>query len=260
MVGGEQGGDAGFVQRAAGRRAPVVDGDGDVEQQGVETGEVEVDDAADAHAAVGFGVPQHVVAEQVGVDRSAGQRGELDRGLAGDLGVEQGLLVGGQEGTHDLGRGRAPGGAARVVLATAVGLAGQVQAGEHGADLLAVGQAGGHLGAAGQAHHEGGRAILQGAEVFVVAVGDRAGDRQAVAREVRHQVQVVGQLGARHAFEQRQHIAAERGGDEEVAVLHAGRDALELDQAADGVVLEPVGEHGFGDGGEDGHAGSGMGR
>ena len=43
----------------------------------------------------------------------------------------------------------------------------------------------------------------------------------------------------------RQHVAAERGGDEKVAVLHAGRDALEFHQATDGVVLEPVGEHGF---------------
>ena len=182
---------------------------------------------------------------------------QIPRFQIGKLGVEQGLLVGGQEGAHLLRGGGAPGGAARVLLAAAVGLAGQVQAGEHGADLLAVRQAGGHLGAARQPHHQRGGALLQGAEVFVVAVGDRTRYRQAMAREVGHQVQLIGQLGARDAFEEREHVAPERGGDEEVAVLDAGRDALEFHQAADGVVLEPVGEHGFGNGGEDGHADSG---
>ena len=68
-----------------------------------------------------------------------------------------------------------------------------------------------------------------------------------------HQVKVEGQLGTGHRFEQGQHVAAEAGRDEEVAVLHAGRDALQGIQAADGVVPQPGGEVGVGDGGKDGH-------
>ena len=69
-----------------------------------------------------------------------------------------------------------------------------------------------------------------------------------------HQVEVERQFGAVHGFEQREHVAAKGGGDEEVAVLHARGNATQLDRAADGVVAQPLLQRFVGDGGEDGHA------
>ena len=66
------------VVECAGRvvDAPVVAGDREVEHEGVDAGEVEVDDPANRRA-----VEQHVVAEQVGMDRARGQRaGGVARG------------------------------------------------------------------------------------------------------------------------------------------------------------------------------------
>ena len=80
------------------------------------------------------------------------------------------------------------------------------------------------------------------AEERVREVGDRRRAGNAVAREVRHQVEVEGQLRRRQPLEQRQDVAAVRGGDEVVGVLDPGRDALQLDERADRVALQPVGE------------------
>jgi hypothetical protein len=97
----------------------------------------------------------------------------------------------------------------------------------------------GEVRRARQAGHDGGGLPVQRAEVLVAAVRDRRGAGNAVPREVRHEVQVEGQLGRGEALEQRQDKAPVRGGDEVVGVLDPGGDALQLDERADRVALQP---------------------
>ena len=186
---------------------------------------------------------------RVGARSGGGAGAELE----GELGVQLGLFVGGQVGSHAGSAILPPAGVAGIGLLATEGHAGQMESGEHGADARAVGHVGRHFGSAGQPGDQHRRLAREAAEVFVVAVGDGRRDRQAVARQMGHQVKVEGQLGTGHRFEQGQHVAAEAGRDEKVAVLHAGRDALQGIQAADGVVPQPGGEVGVGDGGKDGH-------
>ena len=69
--------------------APVVDGDGEVVGKEVGRREAEVDDAGDAAVA-----KQHVVAEEVAVDRAFGQLAAAEPGLELEFRVEQRDLVG----------------------------------------------------------------------------------------------------------------------------------------------------------------------
>ena len=66
-VGGEQGRGPGGVEAAVGPPRPVVQGDGQIQQQPVDAGAVEVD-----HRAQPFTLEQRIVAEQVGVNDSPG--------------------------------------------------------------------------------------------------------------------------------------------------------------------------------------------
>jgi hypothetical protein len=62
---------------------------------------------------------------------------------------------------------------------------------------------------------------------------------------VRHQVEVEVQLVRRQALEQREDVAALRGGDEIIGVLDPGLDRLAADQLPDRVIPEPVAELSF---------------
>jgi hypothetical protein len=66
---------------------------------------------------------------------------------------------------------------------------------------------------------------------------------------VGHQVEVEGQLVRRQALEQREDVAALRGGDEVIGVLDAGLDGLAADKLADRIIPQPVAELSFRDGG-----------
>ena len=66
----------------------------------------------------------------------------------------------------------------------------------------------------------------QQADKAVAAVGHRRQADHAVARQVAHQVQIVGQLFQLERFKQGQHIAALRGGDKVIGVGDAGSDAF----------------------------------
>ena len=57
--------------------------------------------------------------------------------------------------------------------------------------------------------------------------------------EMRGEVEEKRQLRARRGLDQRQHVAPQRGGDEKIAVLHTGADALKGDQLPDRVILQP---------------------
>ena len=89
VVGGDEGDGALFDQAAAFQvGAPVVEADGDVEQEGVDAGEIEVEEAGELVA-----FEHHVVAEQVGVDGAARQCRIGGRGtqllLEGELALDQ---------------------------------------------------------------------------------------------------------------------------------------------------------------------------
>ena len=89
LVGVQQGAGTRRVVGARGQvDAPVVQAHGQVEQPGVHTGKVEVEEAREL-----FALEHHVVAEQVGVHRAAWQRGVAAAGghmvLVGQLGAQQ---------------------------------------------------------------------------------------------------------------------------------------------------------------------------
>ena len=94
---------------------------------------------------------------------------------------------------------------------------------------------------------------LSSPEQLVLQVGDRFRAGQAVAGKMRHQVQIERQFLAGELLEQGQHEPAVAGGDEIVGVLDAGKNALQVGQHADRVILEPGRELLGRDGGEDGH-------
>ena len=152
----------------------------------------------------------------------------------------------------DFLRGHAPPlRAARVLEVGAVGARGEMHAREQRAELGAGGRVRALDRGAGKARDERGRLAFQALQVAVGEVGDRRRAGNAVAREVRHQVEVERQLLRRQALEQGQHVAALGRGDEVVAVLDARLDRLAGDQAPDRVVGEPRRQLGFGDVGID---------
>ena len=102
--------------------APVVDGDREVVREEIGRREAEVDDAR--HAIAG---EQHVVAEEIAVDRALGQLAAAEAGLELDLGVEQRRLRG-VETRLDRACGLAPPrGSAAIGQARAIGLRRDVQ-------------------------------------------------------------------------------------------------------------------------------------
>ena len=102
---------------------------------------------------------------------------------------------------------------------------------EQRAQLRAMRRLGALDGAAAEARDQRRGLAVERAEVLVGKVRDRRRARNAVAREVRHQVEVERQLVRRQALEQREHVAPLRGGDEVVGVLDARLDRLAADQS-----------------------------
>ena len=254
MIGAEQRTGTRRVEFAGAVEAPVVGRDGEVEEQVVDAGEVEVEEAADALA-----VEEDVVAEEVGVDDAARQVADLAAAVAALLRLEADLLaqqrrVLGIEQRQQLRRRRpSPGGAARVVLAAAAGLGGDMQVAEQRAERGAVRDTGLLERAAGQPRDDQCRLAGDLADRLVVAVGDRRRAGQAVAREVGHQVHEERQLVAGELLEHRQHVAAVGGVEEEVGVLHALGDAFQALDRAEGIALQPGGDLLVGEGSEYGH-------
>jgi len=70
-----------------------------------------------------------------------------------------------------------------------------------------------------------------------------------------HQVEVERQLLRRQLFENGEDVFAARCRQKEIAVFNTGRDAAKLDDIAEIVMPHPLRELGFGDSGEDSHAG-----
>jgi hypothetical protein len=108
IVGGEQRGAALRVKRSVGGGAPVVDGHRQIEQQIVDAGKIEVEQAADLIAQ-----EQDVVAKQIGVDhaRAAGPSGPVAL-LMAELVAQQAGVVVFEAGFELRGDLRAPGGMA----------------------------------------------------------------------------------------------------------------------------------------------------
>src|SRR5207247_5019590 len=92
---------------------------------------------------------------------------------------------------------------------------------EQRAELAALGDAGMLERAARQARDQRRRLAVQPLQILVRKVGDRRGRGNAVARKMRHQVEIERQLGGRQALEQREHVAPLRGGDQGVAVYNS---------------------------------------
>ena len=83
------------------------------------------------------------------------------------------------------------------------------------------------------------RLAVQLAQDFVFQIGYRLRARNAVTREVRHQVHIERQLVRLQLFKQREHVTAVRRGHEIIGVLDAGSDALEFNEGAERIIFEP---------------------
>src|SRR5882672_10693812 len=189
--------------------APVVHGNRDVEQERVDAGEIEVDHPADA-----FSVEQDVVAKQIGMNGAARQVQTAVLPLEIELRGEQ-LAMRRVEERRDLPRRLAPpSGSPRILEPAAVALSGEVHVAEDGADPLAMAGSGGSDRRARQAGDDGRGLAVQGPQVLVAAIGDRRGTGDAMAREMRHEVQVEGELRRAQPLEQGQDEAAVRRPDE----------------------------------------------
>ena len=210
--------------------APVVQADRHVEQKGVHAGEIEIEEAGEGNA-----VKHHVVAEQVGMHRAAGQGGVGRAGrhmvLVGQFAAQQVGLGRLQEGQHHRHGVVPPGQAAQIGLAAVEVLAGQVHTCQHRAHGGAVGHLRRQLALAGEFVDHGGGFALHAVQDLAVAVGLRVGHGNAALRQVLHQVQVERQLLGGEALEQGQHIVGWLpvlvGGDEVVGVFDAAFDAAQ---------------------------------
>src|ERR1051325_4719213 len=223
--------------------APVVGAYRHVVEQAVDAGEVEIDHARDAPV-----VEQRFVAQESGVHRSTRQVGNAVLRLEIELVLEQADLPFIEEWTH-FPRGEAPPArAARILEVRGVRARRQAHPAEKRAELGALLDAGTFERAPGQSRDERCGLPIQAAQILVGEIGDGRRARDAVAREVRHEVEVEGQLFGRQPLEQRQDVAALGGGDEIVGVLDAGLDRLARHQLPDRVGAEPCGQLGVGDG------------
>ena len=134
-------------------------------------------------------------------------------------------------------RGKAPPPrAARIFQVCGIGARREMQAAEERTELGAFGHARTLERAPGQARDERRRLVVQNAKVLVGEIRDRRRARNAVAREVRHEVDVERQLFGGQPLEQREDVAALRRGDEIVGVLDAGLDRLARNELADRIV------------------------
>src|SRR6185503_16155046 len=146
----------------------------------------------------------------------ARQLGEAVARLERQLRVEQRAPPLIEERAHLLRRRAPPARPARVLLVGGVGTRRQVHAREEQPELAALRRAGALQRLTGQARDQRRRLAVQRAEVGVGQARHRRRTGNAVARKVRHQVEVERQLGRRQALEQRQDVAALRGGDKVV--------------------------------------------
>jgi hypothetical protein len=178
VVGGNQRAGA-YLHQPAGVEvdAPIVQADRDVEEPGVDPGEIEVEEPRELVA-----LEHDVVAEQVGVDRAARQRGVGRRGgdllLVVELVLDHARSLVVEERQDDRDRLGAPGQAAQVrLLQREVGRS-QVHAREHGADARRVGVVRSQVMVPWQAvDHRGGLARQAVEQLAVgVAIRPRHGD------------------------------------------------------------------------------------
>ena len=173
------------------------------------------------------------------MDHTLGQCIEAMAALESDL-VEQHGTVGSIEKRQQRRRRcRPPLGAAQVVEVAGVALSGEVQVGQHFAHTGAVFGRRRHDRCAVEAGDERGGLAVELAEKPVVEAGDGLGARQAVPGQMRHQLEIERQLHRPQLLEQREHVAALRGGDEVVGVLDAGEDAAQVGEMTHRIALEP---------------------
>ena len=229
--------------------APVVDGDREVVREEIGRREAEVDDAR--HPIAG---KQHVVAEEIAVDRALGQLAAAESGLKFDLAVEQRHLRG-VETRLDRACGLAPPRrSAAIGQARAIGLRRDVQPRQRSAHVGAVHRRWRLDRRAVDTRDEARGLAVEQREQCAGAIGHRRRHFDAGAREMRHQIQIERQLAGRQALVQREDVTAALGRHEIVGVLDARRNGLQFGQTANRIAREPGVEFGSGDRCVNGHA------
>src|SRR5687767_11909997 len=126
--------------------------------------------------------------------RPARQVREAMLGLEGELFFKQRLLYPVQKRPHLPRRKAPPLRAAGILEVGAVGAPGEMHAREKRAELLAMRSARVVDRAPGEAGDERRRLAVKTAEVLVREIGDRRGAGNAVARKVRHEIEVERKL------------------------------------------------------------------
>ena len=222
--------------------APVVQAHGDVEREHVDTGEIEVE-----HAGQAVVLEQRVVAEQVGVDRAARQRGVERRAghllLVAQLRTCERVPLGVEKRQHQRQRLAPPSQAAQVGLLERKVAHRQVHAREPIAHARAVRRVGRQVMPPGQPVDQRRRLAGHAMQDRALRIGVRPWHRQAAQRQVLHQRQVERQLVDAQALEQGQHIARFGGVDEIVGVLDPAAARLQRGRRAQAEPPQEPGRH-----------------
>ncbi len=218
--------------------APVVERHGQIEQPGIDPGEVKVE-----HAGERIPLEQHVVAKQIGVNRAARQRGISGRcgdlSLVRKLSADEGALIGGEIG-QDVGDGAGlPGEPAQIGLRARVVACGQMHACQPVPHLRAVHRLGLQLAAALQARDQRGGFAFEGVQGLALPVGHGVGYGNAMRGQMVHQPEVERQLLGLQALEQGEHEPALCGAQEIVGVFDPAGDALQVGACAQIEAVQP---------------------
>jgi hypothetical protein len=229
--------------------APVVDRDREVVREVVGRREAEIDDARDARTR-----EEHVVAEEIAVDRPLRQRRLAEPGLEAHLVGEEFVLRRGDEGPHRPRCLTPPCGAAAIGQARPVGLRREMQPRECRTDRGARVNGRRIEGCTLDAHDETRGTTVEMREQRAGTVGNRCRHVDAGARQMRHEIEVEGKILGRKSLVERQHVAPALGRHEIIRVFDTRGDRRVLDERAHRIAREPGIEFVGGDGRIDGHS------
>src|SRR5687768_16890345 len=109
------------------------------------------------------------------------------------------------------------------------------------------------LGFPRQACNDACGLAIEFTEKLVVEISNRTGAWDAMAGEIRHQVEVVGQVGRAQLLEQGKDVFAMAGGDKIICILDTRGDALQIDQRAERITPQPYRKLLLGNGSKDRH-------
>ena len=214
--------------------APIVGSDREIVGEEIRRRESEIDDPRNTVID-----EEHVVAEEVAVDRAFGHRCLAEAGLELELRGEEVVLAGIQKRSNRARGLSPPARTATIGEPRTISRRRNMQPAECRADGHAMRNIGRRDRCAVDAAHETRGLAVQQTEQCPGSIRDRRRTLDAGAREMGHQVQVERQLLGGQPLEERQHPATPGRRDEIIGVLDPGRNRRLLDERPDRVACKP---------------------